>query len=90
MASLSHDLKTPITGIKLTTELLKAKLEAADERYENTGDIKEKLDKLLKAFNIGEGAVHSVKLLGKFTVWIAGICTAVYGLYISIMDNIMK
>jgi Signal transduction histidine kinase len=27
VASLSHDLKTPITGIKLTTELLKAKLE---------------------------------------------------------------
>ena len=27
VASLSHDLKTPVTGIKLTTELLKAKLE---------------------------------------------------------------
>ncbi len=27
IASLSHDLKTPITGIKLTTELLKAKHE---------------------------------------------------------------
>jgi signal transduction histidine kinase len=29
VASLSHDLKTPITGIKLTTELLKAKLDQA-------------------------------------------------------------
>ncbi|MBP5415224.1 MAG: HAMP domain-containing histidine kinase [Lachnospiraceae bacterium] len=48
VASLSHDLKTPITGIKLTTELLKAKLEAADEKNENTGDIKEKLDNIYK------------------------------------------
>ena len=30
VASLSHDLKTPITGIKLTTELLKAKPDAKD------------------------------------------------------------
>ncbi|SEG35154.1 HAMP domain-containing protein [Eubacterium ruminantium] len=38
VASLSHDLKTPITGIKLTTELLKAKLaaeEAAEDEVDN-------------------------------------------------------
>ena len=34
IASLSHDLKTPITGIKLTTELLKAKLLKSMEQDE--------------------------------------------------------
>ena len=47
VASLSHDLKTPITGIKLTTELLKAKLEQADI---GAGDeaVAEKLDNIYK------------------------------------------
>ncbi len=31
VASLSHDIKTPITGIKVTTELLEAKLVGSDE-----------------------------------------------------------
>ena len=35
VASLSHDLKTPITGIKLTTELLQAKLSLAGAACEN-------------------------------------------------------
>lgn len=35
VASLSHDLKTPITGIKLTSELLKAKLEMNSEKANN-------------------------------------------------------
>ncbi len=39
IASLSHDLKTPITGIKLTTELLKAK--NPDDAY-----IQDKLDNI--------------------------------------------
>ena len=47
VASLSHDLKTPITGIKLTTELLKVKLEQADI---GAGDeaVAEKLDNIYK------------------------------------------
>ena len=47
VASLSHDLKTPITGIKLTTELLKAKLEAEEHRKSNS-DISDKLDNIYK------------------------------------------
>ncbi len=39
VASLSHDLKTPITGIKLTCELLEAKLAAADGSKDVTGKI---------------------------------------------------
>ena len=44
VASLSHDLKTPITGIKLTTELLKAKASAGD----GNKDLTEKLDNIYK------------------------------------------
>ena len=44
VASLSHDLKTPITGIKLTTELLKAKTSPDDEN----ADLTEKLDNIYK------------------------------------------
>ena len=43
VASLSHDLKTPITGIKLTTELLKAKVD--NNIYD---DINGKLDNIYK------------------------------------------
>ena len=44
VASLSHDLKTPITGIKLTTELLKAKTAATND----TSDLINKLDNIYK------------------------------------------
>ena len=44
VASLSHDLKTPITGIKLTTELLKAK----NEMGSHDADMEEKLDNIYK------------------------------------------
>lgn len=44
VASLSHDLKTPITGIKLTCELLSAKLEASD----GSEDIAGKIDTISK------------------------------------------
>ena len=44
VASLSHDLKTPITGIKLTTELLKAK----NEMGAHDADMEEKLDNIYK------------------------------------------
>ncbi len=57
IASLSHDLKTPITGIKLTTELLKAKLLKSVEQEKSSStknndavsfenDINEKLDNI--------------------------------------------
>jgi len=44
VASLSHDLKTPVTGIKLTSELMQAKLQAGD----NDKDMQEKLDNIWK------------------------------------------
>ncbi|MBO4376930.1 MAG: HAMP domain-containing histidine kinase [Lachnospiraceae bacterium] len=47
VASLSHDLKTPITGIKLTTELLKTKLTVKGDGEENK-DTVEKLDNIYK------------------------------------------
>ncbi len=46
VASLSHDLKTPVTGIKVTTELLKAKAGMSDSG-QNT-DFIEKLDHIEK------------------------------------------
>ena len=50
VASLSHDLKTPITGIKLTTELLKAKVDM--NRHKNESDSKELIDVDEKLDNI--------------------------------------
>jgi signal transduction histidine kinase len=44
VASLSHDLKTPVTGIKLTAELLKAKQEMKGD----DGDMIDKLDNIYK------------------------------------------
>lgn len=51
VASLSHDLKTPITGIKLTTELLKAKHEmnatsGEDPEIEKLDNIWQKADEI--------------------------------------------
>lgn len=64
IASLSHDLKTPITGIKLTTELLEAKLNkyiseepekaesetdmSMDQVLQRDTDILDKLDNIYK------------------------------------------
>ena len=64
IASLSHDLKTPITGIKLTTELLEAKLNkyiseepekaesetdmSKDQVLQRDTDILDKLDNIYK------------------------------------------
>ena len=45
IASLSHDLKTPITGIKVTSELLKAKLNAGGSPV-NPSDLSEKIDNI--------------------------------------------
>jgi len=38
VASLSHDLKTPVTGIKVTAELLKAKIEMNESSTEDTAE----------------------------------------------------
>ncbi|MCR4585168.1 MAG: HAMP domain-containing histidine kinase [Lachnospiraceae bacterium] len=49
VASLSHDLKTPITGIKLTSELLSAKLAAEkgkEEYVEKIGNIYKKAEQI--------------------------------------------
>ena len=39
VASLSHDLKTPVTGIKLTAELLKARLEMDNDHSDMAGKL---------------------------------------------------
>ena len=52
--------------------------------------IEEKLDMLLKAFNIGEGIVNSAKIFGKFMAWVTGIASAAYGLYVIINDYLHK
>lgn len=46
IASLSHDLKTPITGIKVTSELLKAKLNTGSESPVNPSDLSAKIDNI--------------------------------------------
>ncbi|MBR5421529.1 MAG: HAMP domain-containing histidine kinase [Lachnospiraceae bacterium] len=46
VASLSHDLKTPITGIKLTTELLTAGFNMREDKPDT--DVIEKLDNIYK------------------------------------------
>ncbi len=49
VASLSHDLKTPITGIKVTCELLMAKLDALggmDDHKEKIANIHKKADQI--------------------------------------------
>ena len=50
VASLSHDLKTPITGIKLTTELLQAKLSMSSDvnsdMIDKLGNIYKKADQI--------------------------------------------
>ena len=44
VASLSHDLKTPVTGIKVTCELLKARLAAGTDKASDLSDFSEKVD----------------------------------------------
>ena len=58
VASLSHDLKTPITGIKLTSELLRAKVENKSEGYTVDSD-----DMLIKLNNIYNKADQLDKLI---------------------------
>ncbi|MCR5331815.1 MAG: HAMP domain-containing histidine kinase [Lachnospiraceae bacterium] len=48
IASLSHDLKTPVTGIKVTSELLKAKLNAGGDTPVNPSDLSEKIDNIYR------------------------------------------
>lgn len=58
VASLSHDLKTPITGIKLTSELLRAKVENKSEGYPVDSS-----DMLIKINNIYNKADQMDKLI---------------------------
>lgn len=46
VASLSHDLKTPVTGIKVTTELMKAKMSMENEGTVCADDYVNKLDNI--------------------------------------------
>ena len=74
---------------KHENELTEIKKENAIQN-EKLKDIDKKLDMLLKAFNIGEGVVNSAKLFGRFMAWVAGICSAVYGFYVIVMENLNK
>ena len=71
IASLSHDLKTPITGIKLTTELLKAKHEmnpspASEAELQKLNNIYDKADEIDVLVNDLFSA--TLNDLGEFTV----------------------
>lgn len=74
---------------KHENDLVEIKKENAVQN-EKLKTIEEKLDMLLKAFNIGEGLVNSAKIFGKFMAWITGIAVAVYSLYDIINDYLHK
>ncbi|MCQ2467868.1 MAG: HAMP domain-containing histidine kinase [Clostridia bacterium] len=58
VASLSHDLKTPITGIKVTTELLQAKLTGTDESFAQ--DYNDKLQNIMRKANQIDNLVNDL------------------------------
>lgn len=62
VASLSHDLKTPVTGIKLSTELMLAKLAKEDGsiKEEERSDITEKLGNVYKKADEIENLVSNL------------------------------
>lgn len=73
VASLSHDLKTPITGIKLTTELLQAKLMRDGEAKGDNGEILEKLGNISSKAEqidalVGDLFASTLDDLGEFKV----------------------
>lgn len=73
VASLSHDLKTPITGIKLTTELLQAKLMRDGETKGDNGEILEKLGNISSKAEqidalVGDLFASTLDDLGEFKV----------------------
>ena len=73
VASLSHDLKTPITGIKLTTELLQAKLMMDNKGADSDKEILEKLDNISNKAEqidalVGDLFASTLDDLGEFKV----------------------
>ena len=74
---------------KHENDLVELKKENAVQN-EQLKNIEEKLDMLLKAFNIGEGIVNSTKIFGKIIAFVAGIVSAAYGLYTIINDYLYK
>lgn len=68
VASLSHDLKTPITGIKLSAELLKAKLEMNET--DNLDRIAENIYKKADQMNllVSDLFTYTLEDLSEFTV----------------------
>ena len=83
VASLSHDLKTPITGVKLTTELLKAKVSAPDGT-QDASYLLEKLDTIYKKADQMDALVSdlfssTLDDLGEFTVSLRDEEAAVLG-----------
>ena len=90
VASLSHDLKTPITGIKLTTELLKAKLEMRGGAED--GDIAVKLDNIYSKADQIDALVtdlfaSTLDDLGEFKVNLTDESSAVIGEIITRYDD---
>ena len=81
VASLSHDLKTPITGIKLTTELLKTKISMQDETDSNK-DMIGKLDSIYKKADqidalVSDLFASTLDDLGEFKVNCTDVSSAV-------------
>ena len=68
VASLSHDLKTPITGIKLSAELLRAKL--ARGETENLGQIADNVFKKAEQMDllVSDLFTYTLEDLSEFTV----------------------
>lgn len=68
VASLSHDLKTPITGIKLSAELLKVKLEMGDT--DNLDRIADNIYKKADQMNllVSDLFTYTLEDLSEFTV----------------------
>ena len=90
VASLSHDLKTPITGIKLTTELLKAKLEMQGGAED--GDMAVKLDNIYSKADQIDALVtdlfaSTLDDLGEFKVNLTDESSAVIGEIITRYDD---
>ena len=83
VASLSHDLKTPITGVKLTTELLKAKV-SSGQAGEDPAYLLEKLDNIYKKADqidvlVSDLFSSTLDDLGEFTVSCTDESAAVLG-----------
>lgn len=50
------------------------------------GKIENDIKKIVEIFSAGEGAVTTIRWIGKFAMWIGAMCTAVYSIYLLISN----